>query len=66
MLSPHERQETNEHDMFCELHQTFDHDTGGCEVLKAQACKMRADWETHWNKQPQNSQHKNEMAKTCA
>jgi len=36
-----------ERDLYCELHGTTDHDTGECKVLKAQARKMRANWETH-------------------
>jgi len=36
-----------ERDLYCELHGTTDHDTGECKVLKAQAHKMRANWETH-------------------
>jgi len=38
-------------DKFCELHHTRDHSMGECKVLKAQARKMRANWETHWSKQ---------------
>jgi len=43
---------------FCELHHTTDHDTGECEVLKAQAHKMRANWETHRSKYGRNKRIK--------
>jgi len=45
------KQKNDSKDKFCKLHHVHDHDTGDCEVLKAQACKMHANWEIHWSKQ---------------
>jgi len=35
----------------------MDHNTGDCEVLKAQASKICANWETHRSKYRHNNKH---------
>jgi len=50
---------SSEEGKFCELHHVMDHDddTGDCEVLKTQAGKMHANWETHRSKYKHNNKH---------
>ena len=43
---------------FCKLHHVMDHDMDNCEVLKAQAHKMQADWESHRSNYEQNYKKK--------
>jgi len=57
---------------FCELHHVTNHNTGDCEVLKAQACKMCTNWETHRSKYGNCNKHNcnnnnndSKKSKTC-